>query len=116
MDFVTIHHRNIQLLAIELYKFKHPLSPDIMQEIFKKKQYVGPKLRSQTDFKLPKVKSVHVGTDSLGFLDPKIWNIVPDTLKGITSLEIFNREIKKWVPANCPCRICKSYIQGIGYI
>ena len=91
---VTIHHRNIQLLAIELYKFKHHLSPDIMHEIFLKKQYVGPKLRSQTDFKLPKVKSVHVGTDSLGFLGLKIWNIVPDTLNRITSLETFKREIK----------------------
>ena len=60
-----------------------------MQEIFFTKQYVGPKLRSQTDFKLPKVRSVHVGTDSLGFLGPKIWNIAPDTLKRITSLETF---------------------------
>ena len=113
---VRIHHRNIQLLAIELYKSKHLLSPSIMQGIFLEKQYDGPPLRSQTDFKLPKVKSVYDGTDSLRFLGPKIWNIVPDNLKGITSLETFKIQIKKWIPTNCPCRICKPYVHGIGYI
>ena len=113
---VSIHHRNIQSLAIELYKSKHNLSPQIIQEIFLARNYEGPTLRSQTDFKLPKVNSVYAGTDSLRFLGPKVWDIIPSTLKNITSLETFKREIKKWIPSNCPCRICKSYIQGIGYI
>ena len=113
---VSIHHRNIQSLAIELYKSKHNLSPQIIQEIFLARNYEGPTLRSQTDFKLPKVNSVYAGTDSLRFLGPKVWDMIPSTLKNVTSLETFKREIKKWIPSNCPCRICKSYIQGIGYI
>ena len=32
---VTIDHRNIQSLAIELYKAKNDLSPEIMREIFR---------------------------------------------------------------------------------
>ena len=31
---VSIHHRNIQSLAIELYKFLHGLSPSIMKNVF----------------------------------------------------------------------------------
>ena len=33
----NIHHKNIQTLAIELYKVKNNLSNQIMQEIFEKR-------------------------------------------------------------------------------
>ena len=36
----NIHHKNIQTLAIELYKVKNNLSNQIMQEIFEKRQNV----------------------------------------------------------------------------
>ena len=53
-DAVTIHHRNIQTIAIELYKYKNGLSPVIMNEIFLDKKYTGgPKLRSKTEFCIP---------------------------------------------------------------
>ena len=29
---------------------------------------------------------------------------------------IFKREVKQWVPNNCPCRICKNYLPNIGFI
>ena len=33
---VTIHHRNLQLLATELYKVHHGLPPELMNDILKK--------------------------------------------------------------------------------
>ena len=36
----TIHHENIQTLAIDFYKVKNNLSNQIMQEIFEKRQNV----------------------------------------------------------------------------
>ena len=36
--YVTIHERNIQILAVELYKVINDLAPDIMMEVFAKKQ------------------------------------------------------------------------------
>ena len=33
---VTIDHRNLQVLATELYKVDHGLSPELMNDIFKK--------------------------------------------------------------------------------
>ena len=32
---VTIHHRNIQALAVEMYKVRNNLSPQIMTDMFK---------------------------------------------------------------------------------
>ena len=34
---VSIHHKNIQLVAIEMHKFVNNLSPPFMSELFKKK-------------------------------------------------------------------------------
>ena len=69
---VTIHHRNVQLLAIELFKHKNGLSPPIMNDLFEDKAYSGPNLRSQTDYQLPKIESVTYGENSLRYLGPKI--------------------------------------------
>ena len=34
---VTIHQRNLQILAIEIFKVKNNLPPEIMTEVFEKK-------------------------------------------------------------------------------
>ena len=115
-DGVTIHHRNIQSLAIELYKFKKGLSVNIMNDIFTDRNYCGPELRTQADFSIPLVKTVYKGDDWLRHLGPLIWKIVPQELKEAHTLEIFKCGIKKWIPKNCPCRLCKEYIQGLGYL
>ena len=42
---VTIHHRNIQKLGIEVYKAKNNISPIMMQELFPDRNYCGPEIR-----------------------------------------------------------------------
>ena len=114
---VTIHHRNIQALAIELYKCNNNnLAIDIMNEIFIDRKYRGLDLRAQTEFAIPPVNTVYKGENSLRYLGPLIWKIVPDKLKKIPYLKRFKTEIKKWVPSKCPCRLCKNYVQGLGYV
>ena len=41
---------------------------------------------------------------------------VPENMKNIKSLDIFKQEIKKLTFDKCPCKTCKEYVQGIGYI
>ena len=64
----NIHHKNIQKLAIELYKVKNNLSDQIMQEIFEKRQNVDYNLRFKTDFVLPGVDTTYFGLHSLRYL------------------------------------------------
>ena len=113
---VTIYHRNVQLLAIELFKHNKGSSPQIMNNLFEDKYYTGPNLRSQTEYQLPKINSVLYGEHSLRYLGPKIWDIIPRELKSLESLGKFKSAIKTWIPLNCPCRLCKDYIQGIGFV
>ena len=49
----TLHERNLQKLAIEMYKVKNNLSPDFMHTIFPAAEYVY-NLRKKKTFKLQK--------------------------------------------------------------
>ena len=69
---VTIHHRNIQSVAIELYKIKNGLSPILMNETFPFRD-VNINLRNNTDFISRNVKTVRYGTKSISYLAPGIF-------------------------------------------
>ena len=112
---VTIHHRNIQLLAMELFKCKNELSPQIMKVLFKEK-HSGINLRSQMNYHIPKINTVAFGENSLRYLGPKIWELVPKEIRDSQSMETFKSAIKKWIPWDCPCRLCRKYIQSVGFV
>ena len=113
---VSVHNRNIHTIAIEMYKSKHGLSPELLKYIFIERLYQCPALRSCSDFILPKVNIVHYGHDSLRYFGSKVWNMFPAHIRNIKSLEKFKAEIRKWTPNVCPCRLCKMYISGVGYL
>ena len=52
---------------------------------------------------------MHYGLNSLTYLVPRLWELLPDYLKRLESIDVFNPKIKTWIPENCPCRTCKSY-------
>ena len=112
---VTIHQRNLQALAISMYKVKNDLSTEIMKEIFPlvESSY---NLRNVPNFRNYPIKTVTYGSETVSFLGPKIWNLVPTDIKREESLSGFKRKIKKWTPQECPCRLCKNYIQHVGFI
>ena len=112
---VTIHTRNLQTLATEMFKVDKNLSPPIIADLFHVRQN-NYNLRHDSYFAIPNVKSVYHGTESLSNLGPRIWNLVPDKLKQLVDIHAFKKEIKKWKPENCPCRLCKTYIPRVGFI
>ena len=112
---VSIHHRNIQSLATEMFKVKNNIAPEIMKERFAPKMS-SYDLRNNNSFKRRRVKSVWHGTESVSYLGPKIWDLVPNEIKESESLNDFKFKIKRWVPEGCPCRICKIYLGQVGFI
>ena len=113
-DSFTIHERNIQTLAIELYKVVNRISPELMSHVFPLKESV--KYCSKNIFLTRNVHMVKYGTETLAHLGPKVWAIVPIELKEANSLKEFKNKIKKWKPDKCPCKLCRTYISGVGYI
>ena len=111
---ISIHHRNIHRVAIEMFKVINQLCPSIMCEMFK--LYIGPSTRSKKMFVKPKSNTVYKGDNSLRTFGPKVWDeMLPDELKKCSNLSEFSYRIKSWVPINCTCRLCKTYIQRVGF-
>ena len=106
---VTIHQRNLQKLATEMYKVKNGLSPKIMADLFTLKSH------GNSDFVIPQVKTVNRGIETIRYRGPLTWDLVPEEIKQSESLSIFKDRIKEWKPTGCTCRLCKTYISGIGY-
>ena len=84
---VSIHHRNLQVLATEIFKIHKGLSPENLRETFVSKTS-SYNLRRNDTFENPKVHSVHHGTESLSSLGPKIWDLVPVELKESENKEL----------------------------
>ena len=61
-------------------------------------------------------KKVNSGLETIRCLGPKIWEMLPTSLKKSSSLSIFKSEIKKWVPKKCPCKLCKIFVPQLGYL
>ena len=113
---VSIHDRNLQVLATEMFKVTKNLSPPQMHDVFQMKNEPHYNLRYNSLFNRPLVRSVYNGTESASFLGPKIWDLLPNEFKEMENLESFKRAIKKWKPEKCPCRICRRYLPNVGFI
>ena len=92
---VSIHHRNIQNLEIEMYKVKNKLAPIITANVFTTIPENHYKLRSYNGFRLTFARTVYHGNESISYLGPKIWDIVPIELKYAHSLNSFKKSIRK---------------------
>ena len=90
--YFSIHHRNIQTLANEIFKFLNGLAPPIMNEVFQVMPSAPYSPRDNNE------------------LYSSIIRILYNH-----SLDSFKKSIRKWKPI-CLCRLCKTYFQHVGFI
>ena len=110
---VTVHQRNIQLVAIEMFKAAKKLCPRIVQDLFTFDQNEN---RDKT-FSRPNVNNKNTGENTIRYFGPIVWDqLLPNELKTIDSLQNFKTAVKKWIPKNYPCSLCCEYIHGVGYV
>ena len=112
---LTVHHRNVQRLAIEIYKVKNELCPKIMLDLFKEVTH-SYNLRNSLICGSYNIKTVRYGTETITYLGPKLWSVILDEIRESASLETFRQKIKLWKPNSCPCRICKKYIANVDFV
>ena len=94
---VKIHNRNLQQLAIEIFKLKMGIPPIIMKEIFIFSDNNNHNLRSGTHLSRSIVHTTHYGTESITNLGAKIWELMPQNIKEENSLSSFKNKVKKWI-------------------
>ena len=85
---VSIHQKNLQALATEIFKTKLNISREILKKLFPfyVRNYY---FKSHLTLKQLKTNSVYFGSESLSSLTPKIWDLVPDSFKNENSPERF---------------------------
>ena len=89
------------------------MAPEILTEIFPQKES-NYSLRNALQGR--STKTVMYGSENISSLGPKIWDILPTELKEIMSPTLFKKKIREWAPKNCPCRLCKTYVQNFGFL
>ena len=100
-----------------MYKVQNNCSPELMNKVFPINEPIYEyDLRNTTNFATRRIKTVRYGSESLSYLGLRLWNILLDEYKKIQSVKDFKAKIRSWVPENCPCRLCKIYIQHVGFI
>ena len=62
------------------------------------------------------LKYVPYGIETLTFMGTKICALVPNDFRKVKSISELKRKIKLWKPEKCPCRVCKIYIAGVGFV
>ena len=112
---VSIHQRNLQLLATEIFKSKTGVSPELMNDIF---HFVERPSNLTCDYTLERKRdhAVYHDSESLSSFAPKLWDLLPNSIKNYLSLKEFKTKIKTWVFERCSCRICKEYVGRVGFI
>ena len=81
---VSIHQRNLQILATKIFKTKNDLNPVIMEDVFNFKN-LACNFRNAETLSRSNVSSVKYGTETITSLGAKIWKILPNDYKELTS-------------------------------
>ena len=113
-QLISIHHTNIRLLGIELYKTRNNISCHVRIELFEQRNILNNHW-SQTDFTTGPVSIANNGMKSSRYLKPEIWNIQSD-IRNSGYNEEFSKKIKCWTPKNRLCKLCLNYIHHIGCV
>lgn len=111
---VTVHQKNLQKLATQMYKVKHHLSPLPMQALFTEKEQRY-NLRTKRSWDTHTMRTVNYGIETIRNMGPKTWDLVPPDIKQSKSLLEFKKRINEWKTTDCQCRLCKTYVYGLGY-
>ena len=91
----TIHQKNVQTLATEVYKYLYGLSPTILGEVFKVNETIPHDLRMRNQLYARNPKTVRYSTETTSFLSPKTWAFIPQNIKDSSSFPCFRKSIRK---------------------
>lgn len=112
-QFLSIHCKN---LAIEMFKVQNNLAAKIINDLFYNETENYHYLRHCRDFNVSSINLIYHGNESTSYLDPKMLHIAQPEIKEINSLNSFKKSMRKWIPVDCLCWLCKTYISRVGLI
>ena len=102
-------------LAIEIYKFQANSTPPMMNDPMATREN-NYNLRNVKALQSSRKQTVKIGTETISYREPQIWNLIPDGLRILETLNKLKKKINKRKCGACPCKMCKAYIQHVGFL
>ena len=93
MNDITIHHRNIQILMIALFKTRYDLAPPIMVSMLNRRT-ICYHFRNLQEFQSERKKSVLYGLEDCAL---KLWTILPEKSKQRNTVSLFKSDVRRWI-------------------
>ena len=84
--------KNLQLLATEIFKSKAGVSPELMNDTF---HFVESLFNLRSDYRIGRKQdhTVYHGSENISSLAPKLWDLLPNSIKNSVSLKEFKTKI-----------------------
>ena len=99
-----------------MFKVNNGLSVQLVSENFHfAENHYNFRHQSGTKFKVDHVETETYGKQSIPYCGPEIWISIPQEMKNVTTLAACKTKIKH-CKLICSCRICRIYIQRVGFI
>ena len=114
---MSIHTKNLQYLATEIYKVKNGLSLSRNHErgfCFQENENYD--LRSGTHLPNRIMHTAHFGSENLTNFVSKLGKLPPDKIKNASTLSVFKFRFKTRTTDTCLCRLCKTFVKDLGFI
>ena len=98
-----------------MLQIKHGQSREIVTDIFTQ-EILEQTFRKNRDCRIPSLNTLFYGSKSTSYEISKNWEITLVRINEFISLNSFKKEIRNWVPQNCPWRLRKQYTSGAGFL
>ena len=128
---VTIHKCNLRAIFIGIYKIYYKSSLNCIQELMVDEDQAHntrsttnvvldadnrAKISKKSSCKVAKINTFSFEKEIFRCLGQKLWNSLPEKTKYAKSLEVFRQKVKSMTFDQCPCNLCREYVNGVGYI
>ena len=84
----------------------------MLSEVFKVNETIPYDLRIQSKLYARDPTKLRYGTETISFLSPKIWSLIPQNVKDSDTVPCFKKKKKRKEKrsTNCPCHLSKTFL------
>ena len=101
LHWLTIHNRIKFKILLLTYKVLNGFAPTYLSELIQPyKNQREMRSNSQYLLRVPKSRTTTFGDRAFSACAPKLWNNLPSDVKSSPSIDIFNKELKKYIFSN----------------
>ena len=73
-------------------------------------------VRNCQEFETERKRAVYFGLETISYRFAQSWSLLPEHMRQLNSMDQFKRSARKWASNTCPCRLCKVYLQNVGFL